>query len=150
MKSGELVKKHSEICKMLNEVYEKKNKDYGNSFEETYKRLGIISAVTRISDKMSRLESLATKTEEERLVKDESIRDTVLDMANYCIMLSMELDREKFERESTILNALPQFPRVDENLRDSGLVMGRVINTSKDTINTISAVGIPPYTASYE
>ena len=99
MKSNELVKKHSEICIFLNEVYEKKNKDYGNSFEETYKRLGIISAVTRIADKMSRLESLATKPEEERLVKDESIKDTVLDMANYCIMLAMELERESDERE---------------------------------------------------
>lgn len=99
MKSNELVKKHGEICIFLNEVYEKKNKDYGNSFEETYKRLGIISAVTRIADKMSRLESLATKPEEERLVKDESIKDTVLDMANYCIMLAMELERERDERE---------------------------------------------------
>ena len=99
MKSNELVKKHGEICIFLNEVYEKKNKDYGNSFEETYKRLGIISAVTRIADKMSRLESLATKPEEERLVKDESIKDTVLDMANYCIMLAMELERESDERE---------------------------------------------------
>lgn len=99
MKSNELVKKHGEICIFLNEVYEKKNKDYGNSFEETYKRLGIISAVTRIADKMSRLESLATKPEEERLVKDESIKDTVLDMANYCIMLAMELERESDERK---------------------------------------------------
>ena len=100
MKSNELVKKHGEICIFLNEVYEKKNKDYGNSFEETYKRLGIISAVTRIADKMSRLESLATKPEEERLVKDESIKDTVLDMANYCIMLAMELERESDERKA--------------------------------------------------
>ena len=49
---------------------------------------------------MSRLESLATKPEEERLVKDESIKDTVLDMANYCIMLAMELERESDERKS--------------------------------------------------
>ena len=110
MKSNELVKKHGEICIFLNEVYEKKNKDYGNSFEETYKRLGIISAVTRIADKMSRLESLATKPEEERLVKDESIKDTVLDMANYCIMLAMELEREYDERKSMIISNIPSMP----------------------------------------
>lgn len=110
MKSNELVKKHGEICIFLNEVYEKKNKDYGNSFEETYKRLGIISAVTRIADKMSRLESLATKPEEERLVKDESIKDTVLDMANYCIMLAMELERESDERKAMIISNIPSYP----------------------------------------
>ena len=53
---------------------------------------------------MSRLESLATKPEEERLVKDESIKDTVLDMANYCIMLAMELERESDERKSMIIS----------------------------------------------
>ena len=110
MKSNELVKKHGEICIFLNEVYEKKNKDYGNSFEETYKRLGIISAVTRIADKMSRLESLAKKPEEERLVKDESIKDTVLDMANYCIMLAMELERESDERKAMIISNIPSMP----------------------------------------
>ena len=116
MKSNELVKKHGEICIFLNEVYEKKNKDYGNSFEETYKRLGIISAVTRIADKMSRLESLATKPEEERLVKDESIKDTVLDMANYCIMLAMELERESDERKDMIISNIQS--QVEEPLDD--------------------------------
>ena len=118
MKSNELVKKHGEICIFLNEVYEKKNKDYGNSFEETYKRLGIISAVTRIADKMSRLESLATKPEEERLVKDESIKDTVLDMANYCIMLAMELERESDERKAMIASNIQSSPSQGETPLD--------------------------------
>lgn len=110
MENKELVAIHKDVCERLNAVYEKKNKDYGNSFGETYKRLGIISAVTRISDKMNRLESLATKTEEERLVKDESIKDTVLDMANYCIMLAMELEREYDERKAMIISNIPSFP----------------------------------------
>lgn len=110
MENKELVAIHKDICERLNVVYEKKNKDYGNSFGETYKKLGIISAVTRISDKMNRLESLATKPEEERLVKDESIKDTVLDMANYCIMLAMELERESDERKAMIISNIPSYP----------------------------------------
>ena len=110
MENKELVAIHKDVCERLNAVYEKKNKDYGNSFGETYKRLGIISAVTRIADKMNRLESLATKPEEERLVKDESIKDTVLDMANYCIMLAMELEREYDERKSMIISNIPSMP----------------------------------------
>ena len=27
-------------------------------------------------------------------VKDETIKDTLMDMANYCVMLAMELERE--------------------------------------------------------
>lgn len=88
------ITRHAEICEKLNDVYARKNKDYGDSFGSMYKDLGIISAVTRIGDKYSRLKNLATKPVEERAVKDESIRDTLLDMANYCIMTVIELELE--------------------------------------------------------
>lgn len=89
------VNMHKELCKRLNETYEAKNHDYGNSFGETFDKLGIISAITRISDKYNRLVSLCTKSQEEMMVKDESIHDTLLDMANYCIMTIIELDKNK-------------------------------------------------------
>lgn len=88
------IQRHKEICEKLNKVYTQKNHDYGNSFGETFDKLGIISAITRISDKYNRLVSLCTKSEEERKVKDESITDTLLDMANYCIMTVIELHKE--------------------------------------------------------
>lgn len=89
------IERHLEIVTGLNKLYAEKNHDYGNSFGETYQKLGIISALTRISDKYSRLVSLATKPEEERKVKNESIQDTLLDMANYCIMTVIEMEAEK-------------------------------------------------------
>ncbi len=82
--------KHNEICEELNKIYKSKNHDYGDSFGETYKKLGIISAVTRITDKVNRLQSLCTK---DALV-DESIKDTLMDCANYCIMTLIELEGE--------------------------------------------------------
>lgn len=85
--------KHKQICEFLNNVYVSKNKDYGDSFGQMFEELGIISAVTRIGDKYNRLKNLATKPSEERAVKDESIKDTLLDMANYCIMTVIELDK---------------------------------------------------------
>lgn len=94
------IQRHKDICTELNEVYAKKNHDYGNSFGETFDKLGIISAVTRISDKYNRLVSLCTKPEEERKVKDESITDTLLDMANYCIMTVIEMHKDYSEDES--------------------------------------------------
>ena len=95
---NELLKKHQahqQICSKLHTIYVNKSQDYGDSFGETYQKLGIISALTRISDKYNRLISLATKPEEERRVKDESIQDTLLDLSNYCIMTVIEMENEK-------------------------------------------------------
>lgn len=86
------VARHCAICKKLNQVYKAKNHDYGDSFGDTYKKLGIISAVTRLSDKMNRLMSLAVSHDAQ--VKDEKIEDTLLDMANYAIMTLIELGYE--------------------------------------------------------
>ena len=83
--------KHKQICEKLNEIYQAKNRDYGNSFGEMCKKLGIISAITRIGDKYNRLVSLGTKPESERRVKDETIKDTLMDLANYAIMTIIEL-----------------------------------------------------------
>lgn len=92
---GDKTAKHMSICKQLNQTYQEKNADYGDSFSETYQKLGIISAVTRISDKTNRLISLAGKPEAERMVKDESIQDTLRDMANYAVMTLMEMEEAK-------------------------------------------------------
>lgn len=81
---------HKSICDELNKTYISKNHDYGDSFGETFEDLGIISAITRITDKLNRLKNLITS--DEQLVKDESIDDTLKDMANYCIMTCIELE----------------------------------------------------------
>ena len=86
------VARHYAICQKLNQVYKAKNHDYGDSFGDTYKKLGIISAVTRLSDKMNRIISLAVSHDAQ--VKDEKIEDTLLDMANYAIMTLIELGYE--------------------------------------------------------
>lgn len=87
------VKKFKEIANSLGELYEKKNRAYGNSFSDTYKKLGIISAVTRISDKYNRLCNLATNPDIDNL--GESIEDTLKDLASYAIMTLIELDNNK-------------------------------------------------------
>ena len=86
------VKRHEEICQFLNALYAKKNADYGDSFHKTYLDYGIAMPLIRLDDKLSRLKSLYKKGN--RQVQDESIRDTLLDLANYAIMTAMELARE--------------------------------------------------------
>ena len=80
---------HAGICAELTNTYRKKNADYGNSFSRAVEKYGLVSALTRISDKFNRLESLILHKEQE--VKDESVQDTLLELANYCIMTVMEI-----------------------------------------------------------
>ena len=83
---------HGKICQELTETYEKKNADYGNSFENSLDKHGLIAGIIRMDDKMSRLISLNSK--KEQLVLDESLRDTLMDLANYAIMSVMWLDEQ--------------------------------------------------------
>ena len=87
------VEQFRNIAQELGDLYEKKNTAYGNSFSDTYKKLGLISAVTRISDKFNRLCNLATNPDIDNL--GESIEDTLRDMASYCIMTVMELENTR-------------------------------------------------------
>lgn len=65
--------------------YARKNEAYGDSFGKSVKRYGVISALTRMSDKWNRLESLLIDKNKNN-VSDESVDDTLLDLATYCIM----------------------------------------------------------------
>lgn len=95
------VKRHATICGELTKLYERKNHDYGDSFHQTYVEEGLAMSRIRLSDKLSRFNKLTRLAEDKGLssiysgeVKDESIRDTLIDLANYAIMTIMELDRK--------------------------------------------------------
>lgn len=79
------------LCEMR-ETYEKKNADYGNSFSETIDEFGFIPAVARINDKVKRIKNIVKG---QKMNVNESFRDTLLDIANYCVLTMMELDKRK-------------------------------------------------------
>ena len=89
--------RHELICEKLNDIYIRKNKDYGDSVGKMFEKLGIISIITRLGDKYNRLENLCCKPDSERQVLDESIIDTFIDIANYAIigLIEMEIENEK-------------------------------------------------------
>ena len=72
------------------EVFRRKNADYGDSFA-TY---GIIGILIRIEDKLRR--AISINKNSVTLVKDESFRDTLLDLHNYAAMGLMLLDEEYY------------------------------------------------------
>lgn len=88
------------ILKEMSELHAKKNADYGNAFGKRFERLegrrkgaGLENAVSRIGDKYERLENLAYGNEAQ--VKDESIRETLIDLACYAVMTIEEIDKKK-------------------------------------------------------
>lgn len=87
------VKHHKAIVLGLNNLYRWKNEDYGDSFHLSYLEEGMAMPRIRLSDKLNRFKSLTKNGKQE--VKDESIRDTLLDLANYAIMTVMEIDRDE-------------------------------------------------------
>ena len=63
----------------------KKNSDYGNSFEESLDKHGIVASVVRMGDKMNRLEALTDDSRTQQ-VGSESLLDTLEDLSNYAAM----------------------------------------------------------------
>ena len=82
---------HNDICEEIKTLYAKKNADYGDSFHETFLEEGFAMARIRLSDKLSRFKTLSRGAK--RNVTDETMRDTLIDLANYAIMTVMEIDR---------------------------------------------------------
>lgn len=84
---------HKEICDNLNKTYIAKNADYGDSFARVRREEGEAVILVRLKDKLYRLETLLHG--EEAKVAGESIDDTLLDLANYCIMELVERKNER-------------------------------------------------------
>ena len=85
------VTEHMNICNELNELYKKKNADYGDSFHQSYVEEGLAIARIRMGDKYNRFKNLSKIGHCN--ISEESIRDTLIDLANYAIMTVMEIDR---------------------------------------------------------
>lgn len=91
-----ILEKHLELCNRIHETCVRKNKDYGDSASKLYKEFGLISYVVRMNDKMNRINNLIKK---DNLVKDEKIEDTLLDLANYCLLARADMELEKEQKE---------------------------------------------------
>lgn len=103
--STEKVLRHKAICDELNKLYEKKNHDYGDSFHQTFVEEGLAMTRIRLGDKFSRFKTLSRLTNSDSVrqqVTDESIRDTLMDLANYAIMTILEMDEEGYLVKDTI------------------------------------------------
>ena len=90
------LKIHKGLCDDLHKLYINKNADYGDSFAKV--REEIPNAIlVRLSDKLNRLKSLMTKEDDERKIKEESIDDTLVDIANYALLELVERTWDRWD-----------------------------------------------------
>lgn len=76
-----------DVLQKMGDIFAVKNEKYGNSFEVSVDKYGMIAALTRISDKFNRIENLILTGD--KGTDDEAITDTLIDMANYCVMTAV-------------------------------------------------------------
>lgn len=111
MNKKQYLQLHKTLTDKMHEITCVKNADYSGSGDDPFSNFrqighivqkdGIeeIGFVTRMSDKMSRIGSFVSKGT--LMVKDESVEDTLLDLANYCLLFIGYL-RDKKERRGDI------------------------------------------------
>ena len=88
------------------ELFIKKNADYGNS----YKQFGLIGVLVRLQDKINRALHV---TQNSIQVKDETLRDTLIDLHNYAAMALMEM--EPCQQMMFRLRSEPTVPNLPTN-----------------------------------
>ena len=77
---------YQQIINKLYKTYVDKNHDYANSFDDTCDEFGLIAPVIRMNDKIKRCKSVLKNND---FKVNESLEDTISDLANYCIMTLM-------------------------------------------------------------
>ena len=93
--------RYMDIIDKLKKTFLKKNHDYGSSVKKNYdkfesygKNEGLKYVFGRIAEKHDRLENLIYGDHVNQ-VTDESIEDTLLDMANYAILAAVSIQEHK-------------------------------------------------------
>lgn len=71
----------------------KKNAAYGDAFGKSIEKYGYIAALVRMSDKWNRLNNLMLDSDGVDNL-GESVQDTLLDLAGYCILTMAALNNE--------------------------------------------------------
>ncbi len=89
------VERFREIIQNLVDLYEKKNANYGNSFEKLFNELGPIAGIVPLHNKLDRITNLIKGGKNDF----ESLEDSLVDLANYAIMNVIELKKRAENEE---------------------------------------------------
>ena len=81
----------------LAKILQEKNDAYGDSFTKSVDEDGLLVLKIRLGDKLNRISSLIKRDELKE--NDESLEDTLLDMAGYAILGLKYLEEHKDEEQ---------------------------------------------------
>lgn len=120
---------HEKMCARMIEITRAKNADYsgsGNDPFANFRQIGHlvqtegvceIGFLTRMSDKFSRVGSFVSKGT--LMVKEESVEDTLLDLANYCILFAGFLRSNKMDSNAYATKPQPEKDSYDRPARQN-------------------------------
>lgn len=94
MTTQEEIKFFEGVTNEMAATFAKKRHDYGPSTTETWIKFGPVSMITRMQDKLNRAYNLLCG-KDAAAVSSESVQDTILDLANYCIITLIEIEKER-------------------------------------------------------
>ena len=106
---------HKKLCDLMHEIYIKKNSDYGNSFSDLYDEYGSIISEIHIREKFNRFKQLRTNESQ----VGESIEDTLMDMANYCLLTLLEMKKLNSYIDEEAIEENIELEEVQEEVQDS-------------------------------
>jgi len=92
------------VLEKMATIHAAKNTDYGNSFELAAKMLGrpvVEVLLSRMADKLARACNLVQRNGE-AAVKDESLSDTLVDLANYAVLAVVALGKDNQEDKEDV------------------------------------------------
>ena len=102
-KNGKKIQIHADLCAVLHDLYVHKNNDYGDSFAKVRAEYPNAIAI-RLMDKLERVKQLLKPNHQTSIV-NESLDDTLLDLANYCLLELTERKYEKMPSELAYTNS---------------------------------------------
>ena len=89
----------SPILGELFDTYKRKNSDYGNTFETLFKEFGAVYAYSHMYEKLMRIKTLMNGPNPLK-VKEESIKDSLKDLASYAILTLVQILQSEEESEN--------------------------------------------------
>ena len=82
------------ITNRMVDLYSRKNRDYGNTFDQSLDEDGLLVAKIRLGDKFGRFSTLINQ---EATVDDESMVDTLIDLAVYSVMTIRWIEARSYD-----------------------------------------------------
>lgn len=139
MTQAEKNKEFQRITGEMLELYSSKNELYGDSFNQLMHELGLIAGLVPLDNKLRRVKSIVKGKE----VKFESLEDSLMDLANYSILMLIHLKELEQLKFSTKIDG-----NVPATLGDKGSVQGTIfdpIEQQKDVYDYMT-INVPDLT----